>query len=236
MQRCDSHAGMLANSTIEICSVTWPSDERGQEETRVLNRLPVSSFPASKLAVKISCQPISFIKKANKKTRRINTGMWKMTKILTVIEKKQRNIYAELWLGYLLDDPGFECRRGQGIFSFFQKVQTGFGAHQTSCSMSTGVHSRQTSTRGLNLTTHRLGPKLRTSGVIPPPLTCLRGADTDKFIFGLIYAGHRPPIVETQRGTIVDPGMRYCVPHCVWNNSDIWVRCTLYWLGVDWRS
>ena len=148
-------------------------------------------------------------------------------------------MYVELWVSCLLDDPGFESRRGQGIFPFFQKVQTGSAAHQTSCSMSTGVHCRQTSTLGLNLTTHHLRPKLRKSGVIPPPLTRIRGVDTDNFTFSLIYARHRPPIVETQRGTIIDPilhGMRSCVPHWVWNNSDIWVRCTLYWLGVDWRS
>jgi hypothetical protein len=129
---------------------------------------------------------------------------------------------------------GFRMLAGARDFSLFQKVQTGSGTHQTSCWMSTGVHSRQTSTRGLNLRTHHLGPKLRKSGVIPPSVTCLRSVDTDNFTFSLIYGGSRPPIVETQRGTIVDPtphGMRSYVPHCVWNNSVIWVRCTLYWLG-----
>ena len=117
MQRCDSHAGMLANSTIEICSVTWPSEvwpveERAREETRVLNWAPVSSFPASKLAVKISCQPISFVKKANKKTDELTPECGKWPSVLRLL-KKSSVIYVELWLGYLLDDPGFECRRGQ---------------------------------------------------------------------------------------------------------------------------
>jgi len=105
-----------------------------------------------------------------------------MTISLTVIKKKQRNIcgtVTRLFAGR----SGFRMPAG----ATFQKVQTGSGAHQTSYSMSTGVHSRQTSTRALNLTTHRLGPKIRKSGVIPPPLTCLRGVDADNFTFSLTF-------------------------------------------------
>jgi hypothetical protein len=55
------------------------------------------------------------------------------------------------------------------------------------------------------------------NGVIPPPLTCLRGVDREKLTFTLIYAGHTEFIVEIQFRAIVDPTpyrMEYCVSHC----------------------
>jgi len=68
-------------------------------------------------------------------------------------------------IGYGLDSPGIESRWGA---RFSAPVQTGLGAHPSSCTMGTGSLPEVKSGRGVTLTTHPLlVPWSRKSRAIP---------------------------------------------------------------------
>jgi hypothetical protein len=73
-------------------------------------------------------------------------------------------VQSVLLLGYGLDNPGFDPRQGQGLFSS-TKVNNGSGSHPVSNSMGTAAFPREKGDWGVRLTTRfRLMPKLKTSG------------------------------------------------------------------------
>jgi hypothetical protein len=89
---------------------------------------------------------------------------------------------------YGLDDRGLIPERGRGCF-FNLSFYTGSGAHQTSCTMGTGVPSERVDDgRDVTLTTHPpLVPRLKMCGSSSPSASMACGRTT--YLTFTVYAG-----------------------------------------------